>query len=120
MPLLKLVDLLCKKHNFYMKCLFLISTFQSRQHQDEQHIQTIAQSNGGRRRNGRLLRLFKSVFSQIFFSYDISQTGTDIKDPSGENVQDMEENNISKYRFDPTVKGEVIAVEFSAINISFL
>jgi hypothetical protein len=32
----------------------------------------------------------------------------------------MEENNISKYRFDPTVEGEVIAIEFSAINISFL
>jgi hypothetical protein len=27
---------------------------------------------------------------------------TDIRDPSGDNVQDMEENNIYKYRSDPT------------------
>ena len=70
--------------------------------------------------NGWLLRLFRSVFSQTFFSHDISQTGTDIKDPFGENVQDMEENNIFKYRSDPTVEGEVIAVGFSTINISSL
>jgi hypothetical protein len=32
----------------------------------------------------------------------------------------MEENNISKYCSNPTVKGGVIAVEFSAINMSSL
>jgi hypothetical protein len=32
----------------------------------------------------------------------------------------MEENNISKYCSNPTVKGGVIAVGFSAINISSL
>jgi hypothetical protein len=32
----------------------------------------------------------------------------------------MEENNISKYCYDPTVEGGVIAVGFSAINMSSL
>jgi hypothetical protein len=57
--------------------------------------------------NGWRLRLSKSVFSQKRFSYDVSQTGTYIDDPSNENVHDMEENNISKYRSHPTVEGGV-------------
>ena len=39
---------------------------------------------------------------------------------NGENVQHMEINNISKYRSDPTVKGGVIAIGVSAINMSSL
>jgi hypothetical protein len=46
----------------------------------------------------------RSVFSEKFSSYDISHTGIDIDDPSSDNVQDMEENNIFKYCFDPTVE----------------
>jgi hypothetical protein len=45
---------------------------------------------------------------------------TDIGNPSSENVHDMEENNISKYRFDPMVEGGVIAIGCSAINMSSL
>jgi hypothetical protein len=45
---------------------------------------------------------------------------TDIENPSGENVHDMDENNIFKYHSDPTVEGGVIAVGCSAINISSL
>jgi len=44
----------------------------------------------------------------------------DIKNHYGENVYDMDENNISEYRSDPTVKGGVIAVGCSAINMSSL
>jgi hypothetical protein len=65
-------------------------------------------------------KLSRSVFSKKFSSCDISQTGTDIEDPSDDNVHDMEENNISKYRFDPTVEDGVITVVFFAINMSFL
>jgi len=65
-------------------------------------------------------RLSRSVFSQIFSSLDISQTGTDIENPSSENVHDMDENNISEYRSDQTVEGGVIAVGCSAINMSSL
>jgi hypothetical protein len=39
---------------------------------------------------------------------------------NGENVQHMEINNISKYHSDPTVKGGVIAIGVSAINMSSL
>jgi hypothetical protein len=46
--------------------------------------------------------------------------GTDIEDPSGKTIHDMEENNISKYCSNPTVEGGVIAVGFSAINMSSL
>jgi hypothetical protein len=46
--------------------------------------------------------------------------GSDIEDPSGETVHDMEENNITQYRSNPTVEGGVIAVGFYAINISSL
>jgi hypothetical protein len=49
-------------------------------------------------------------FSQIFSSLDISQTGTDIENPYGDNVHDMDENNIPEYRANPTVEGGVIAV----------
>jgi hypothetical protein len=59
-------------------------------------------------------------FSQNLSSHDISQTETDIEDPSGVNVQDMEENNISKYRSDPMVEVGVIAVGVSTINMSSL
>jgi len=48
------------------------------------------------------------------------QTETDVEDPSSENVQDMEENNISKYRSDPTVEGGFIVIEVYAINMSSL
>jgi hypothetical protein len=61
--------------------------------------------------NRQQRRLSRSVFSQIFFSLDISQTGTDIENPYGENVHDMDENNIPEYRADPTVEGGVIAVD---------
>jgi hypothetical protein len=70
--------------------------------------------------NSWRLRLFRSVFFQKFSSRNISQTETDIEDPSSENVQDMEEKNISKYCFDPTMEGRVIAVGVSAINMSSL
>jgi hypothetical protein len=70
--------------------------------------------------NGWRLRLSRSVFSQKLSSYDISQTGTDIEDLSGENIQDMEENNISKYRSNPTMEGGVITVGIYVINMSFL
>jgi hypothetical protein len=54
--------------------------------------------------------LSRSVFSQIFSSLSISQTGTDIENPYGENVHNMDENNIPEYRADPTVEDGVIAV----------
>ena len=47
-------------------------------------------------------------------SLDISQMGTNIENPSGENVHDMDENNIFEYHSDPTVEGGVIAVGCSA------
>jgi len=51
---------------------------------------------------------------------DISPTETHIENPSGDNIHDMDENNISEYRSDPTVEGGVIAVGCSAINMSSL
>jgi hypothetical protein len=74
-------------------------------------------AEGGNRQQRRLSR---SVFSQILSSLDISQRGTVIENPSGENVHDIDENNISEYCSNPTVKGEVIAVGCSAINMSSL
>jgi hypothetical protein len=59
-------------------------------------------------------------FSQKCSSHDICQTKTDIEDPFNENVQDMEENDISKYHFDPTVKNGVIVVGVSVIHMSSL
>jgi len=70
--------------------------------------------------NGWRLRLSRNVFSQKFSSCDISQTGIAIEDPFGYNVQDIDANNISKFHSDLTVKGGVIAVRISAINISSL
>jgi hypothetical protein len=70
--------------------------------------------------NCRRRKLSTSVFSQKFSSCDISQTGTDIEDPFDDNVHDMEKNNISKYRSDPTVEDGVITVVFFAINMSSL
>jgi hypothetical protein len=70
--------------------------------------------------NRQQRRLSRSVFSQILSSLDISQTGTDIENPSGANVHDMDENNISEYHSDPTVEGGVIAVRCSVINMSSL
>ena len=61
----------------------------------------------------------KCIFPEIFLPRYLSNS-TDREDPSGENVQYMEENNISEYRSDPTVEGGVIAVIFSAINMSSL
>ena len=55
-------------------------------------------------------RLSRSVFSQIFSSLGISQTGIDIEKPYGDNVHDMDENNIPEYRADPTVEGGVLAI----------
>jgi hypothetical protein len=46
--------------------------------------------------------------------------GTNIENPSGENVHDMDENNIFEYHSDPTVEGGIIAVGCSAINMSSL
>jgi hypothetical protein len=60
--------------------------------------------------NRQQRKLSRSVFSQIVSSLGISQTGTDIENPYGDNVHDMDENNIPKYRADPTVKDGVIAV----------
>jgi hypothetical protein len=60
--------------------------------------------------NRQQRRLLRSVFSQIFSSLAISQTGTDIENPYGDNVHNMDENNISEYRVDPTVEGGVIVV----------
>ena len=60
--------------------------------------------------NRQQRRLSRSVFSQIFSSLGISQTGTDIENSYGENVHDMDENNIPEYRADPTIEGGVIAV----------
>ena len=60
--------------------------------------------------NRQQRRLSKSVFSQIFSSLGISQTGTDIENPYGDNVHDMNENNILEYHANPTVEGGVIAV----------
>jgi hypothetical protein len=64
--------------------------------------------------NRQQRRLSRSVFSQIFSSLDISQTGTDIENPFGDNVHYIDENNISEYHSDPTVEGGVIAVGCSA------
>jgi len=72
---------------------------------------------GGNRQQRRLSR---SVFSHIFSFLDISQTGTDIENHYGENVYDMHENHISEYRSNQTVKGGVIAVGCSTINMSSL
>jgi hypothetical protein len=66
------------------------------------------------------LRLFRSVFSHKCSSWDIYQPETNIEDPTSENVQDMEENNIFKYHSDPTVQGEVIAIRVFVINMSSL
>jgi len=60
--------------------------------------------------NRQQRRLSRSVFSQIFSSLSISQTGTDIDNPYGENVHDIDDNNIPEYRADPMVEGGVIAV----------
>jgi hypothetical protein len=60
--------------------------------------------------NRQQRRLSRSVFSQIFSSLGISQTGTDIENSYGENVHDMDENNIPEYRADPTIEGGVVAV----------
>jgi hypothetical protein len=60
--------------------------------------------------NRQQRRLSRSVFSQIFSSLGISQTGTDIENPYGDSVHDMDENNIPEYRAEPTVEGGVIAV----------
>ena len=70
--------------------------------------------------NRQQRRLSRSVFSQIYSSLSISQTGTDIENPYGDNVHNMDENNISEYCADPTVEDGVIAVGWSAINISSL
>jgi len=56
--------------------------------------------------NRQQRRLSRSVFSSL----GISQTGIDIENPYGENVHDMDENNIPEYRADPTVEGGVITV----------
>ena len=83
---------------------------ESRQNQEEQNIQVIAQSNGGRRRNQTAKKTVqKCIFPDILLPRHLSN-GTDIENPYGDNVHDMDENNILEYRADPTVKGGVIAV----------
>jgi hypothetical protein len=74
-------------------------------------------AEGENRQQGRLS---KSVFSHIFSSLDISQTGIDIENPNGDNVHDIDENNIFEYHFDPMVEGGVIAIGCFAINMSSL
>ena len=59
-------------------------------------------------------------FPRNLLSHDISQTGTGIENPFGENVYDIKKKNISKYRFDPTVEGGVIVVRCSVVNMSSL
>jgi len=59
------------------------------------------------RENRQQRRLSRSVFFHIFSSLGISHTGTNIENPYGENVHDMDENNISEYRADPTVEVEL-------------
>jgi hypothetical protein len=68
----------------------------------------------------RRRRLSRSVFSHKCSSRNISQTETAIETPSSENVHDIEENNIFEYHSNPMVEGGVIAVGFSAINMSSL
>jgi hypothetical protein len=70
--------------------------------------------------NRQQRKLSRSIFSHIFSSLDISQTGTDIENPSGDNVHDIDENNISEYCSDPTMEGEVIVVGCYVINMSSL
>ena len=60
--------------------------------------------------NRQQRRLSRNVFSQIYSSLSISQIGTDIENPYGDNVHNMDENNISEYRADPTVEDGVIAI----------
>jgi hypothetical protein len=48
------------------------------------------------------------------------RTETNVEDLSGENVQDMEEDNISKYRSDPTMEGGFIVVEVYVCLLSNL
>ena len=121
---LKLADLLCKKHNFYTESLYLISTVQNLDRIRKNNISKLQPEPtvaGGE--NSQQRRLSKSVFPQKFISYNISQTGIDIEDSSGDNgdnVHYMEENNISEYRSNPMMEGGVIAVRFSAINMSSL
>ena len=60
--------------------------------------------------NRQQRRLSRSVFSQIYSSLNISQTWTDIENPYGDNVHNMDENNISEYRANPMVEDGVITV----------
>ena len=110
-----------KKHNIYSECLFLISTIQTLDSIWKHNISKLQPDlTVAGRENSQRGKLSRSVFSQKFSSGDISQTRTDIENPSSENVHDIEENNISKYRYAPTVDGGVIVVRCSAINMSSL
>jgi hypothetical protein len=69
----KLVDLLCNKHNFCSEWLVMISTIQTRQHQDEQHIQIIVQSNSGRWRKWLATETIqKCIFLETFLMWYLS------------------------------------------------
>jgi len=48
-------------------------------------------------------------FPNIFLPRYLSN-GIDIENPYGDNVHDMDENNIPEYHVNPTVEGGVIAV----------
>ena len=48
-------------------------------------------------------------------SGDIPQTKSDIYNPSGQNVDDIEHNNISKNQFNPTVENQTMAAEVPAL-----
>ena len=48
-------------------------------------------------------------------SGDSPQTKSDIYNPSGQNVGDIEHNNISKNQFNPTVESQTMAAEVPAL-----
>ena len=48
-------------------------------------------------------------------SSDSPQTKSDIYNPSGQNVGDIEHNNISKNQFNPTVESQTMAAKVPAL-----
>jgi hypothetical protein len=59
----------------------------------------------------------KGYFFYNFFTSNIFQTETYIENPSGENVEDIEKNNITKTHLNLTMDGRHIAVEVSVIIV---
>ena len=68
-----------------------------------------------RRYNGRRTRLSWRVIFQKCSSGDIPQTKSDIYNLSGQNVGDIEYNNISKKQSNPTVESQIMAAEVPAL-----